>query len=138
MVLTWGLNKMIKYTRVNNSVFAYLGEVTNNQYAYKYWLDDLLRYFIKHSHGTSSWKVVDIVHDVMHECAESGMKFYGEAKCHPDDEYSQAIGQHIASNRLLDKYLSVRSRIARRLAKDVSKTHYKLGKIAKIDRKKDW
>ena len=66
------------------------------------------------------------------------MKFYGMAKCHPDDEYSQAVGQHIAKHRLLDKYLSVRSRIARRLSKDVSKTYYKLGKIAKIDRKKGW
>ena len=81
---------------------------------------------------------MDIVHDVLSECAESGMKFYGEAKCHPDDEYSQALGQHIAKHRLLDKYLIVRSRIARRLAKDVSKTHYQLGKIAKTDRKKGW
>ena len=74
----------------------------------------------------------------MYKCAESGMKFYGEAKCHPDDEYSQALGQHIAKHRLLDKYLSVRARIARRLSKEVSKTHYKLGKIAKINRKKGW
>ena len=138
MVLTWGLNKMIKYTRVNNSVFAYLGEVTNNQYAYKYWLDDLLRYFIKHSPDISSCKVADIVHDVLSKCAESGMKFYGMAKCHPDDEYSQAIGEYIAKHRLLDKYLTVRARIARRLSKDVSKTYYKLGKIAKIDRKRGW
>ena len=78
------------------------------------------------------------MHDVMYECAKSGMKFYGMAKCHPDDEYSQAFGEYIAKHRLLDKYLTVRSRIARRLAKDVSKTHYKLGKIAKIDRKKGW
>ena len=124
--------------RVDNSVFAYLGEVTNNQYAHKYWLDDLLRYFIKHSPDISSCKVADIVHDVLSECAESGMKFYGMAKCHPDDEYSQALGEYIAKHRLLDKYLTVRSRIARRLAKDVSKTYYKLGKIAKIDRKKYW
>lgn len=129
---------MIKYTRVNNSVFAYLGEVTNNQYAYKYWLDDLLSYFIKHSPNISSCIVADIVHDVLSECAESGMKFYGEAKCHPDDEYSQALGEYIAKHRLLDKYLTVRSRIARRLAKDVSKTYYQLGKIAKIDRKRGW
>ena len=81
---------------------------------------------------------MDIVHDIVNECAESGMKFYGEAKCHPDDEYSQAIGQHIAGNRLLDKYLMIRARIARRLAEDVSKTHYQLGKIAKTDRKKCW
>ena len=66
------------------------------------------------------------------------MKFYGEAKCHPDDEYSQALGEYIAKHRLLDKYLTIRSRIASRLVKDVSKTHHKLGKIAKIDRKKDW
>ena len=87
---------------------------------------------IPESHGFSHEEYVK------HECAESGMKFYGEAKCHPDDEYSQAIGQHIAGNRLLDKYLTIRARVARRLAKDVSKTHYRLGKIAKIDRKKDW
>ena len=129
---------MIKYMRVDNSVFAYLGEVTNNQYAYKYWLDDLLRYFIKHSPGTSSWKITDIVHDVTYECAESGMKFYGMAKCHPDDEYSQALGQHIAKHRLLDKYLTVRARIARRLSKEVYKDYYKIGKIALTDRKKDW
>ena len=80
----WGLNKMIKYTRVNNSVFAYFDKT----YAYTYWVDDLLRYFIKHSPDISSCKVADIVHDVLSKCAESGMKFYGMAKCHPDDEYS--------------------------------------------------
>ena len=138
MVLTWGLNKMIKYTRVDNSVFAYFDDGNYNQYAYDYWIGNLSSYFIKHSPGIESWRVTDIVHDVIDECAESGMKFYGMAKCHPDDEYSQAIGQHIAKHRLLDKYLSVRSRIASRLAKDVSKTHYKLGKIAKIDRKRGW
>ena len=134
MVLTWGLNKMIKYTRVNNSVFAYF----DKGYSYTYWVDDLLRYFIKHSPDISSCKVADIVHGVLSECAESGMKFYGMAKCHPDDEYSQALGQHIAKHRLLDKYLSVRARIARRLSKEVYKDYYKIGKIAMTDRKKDW
>ena len=138
MVLIWGLNKMIKYTRVDNSVFAYFDDANYNQYAYDYWIGNLSSYFIKHSPGIESWKVTDIVHDIVNECAESGMKFYGEAKCHPDDEYSQAIGQHIAKHRLLDKYLSVRSRVARRLAEDVSKTYYRLGKIAKTDRKKCW
>ena len=134
MVLIWGLNKMIKYTRVNNSVFAYF----DKGYSYTYWVDDLLRYFIKHSPDISSCKVTDIVHGVLSECAESGMKFYGMAKCHPDDEYSQAIGQHIAKHRLLDKYLSVRARIARRLSKEVCKDYYKIGKIAMTDRKKEW
>ena len=134
MVLIWGLNKMIKYTRVDNSVFAYF----DKGYSYKYWVDDLLRYFTKHSPHISSCKVADIVHGVLSECAESGMKFYGMAKCHPDDEYSQALGQHIAKHRLLDKYLSVRARIARRLSKEVYKDYYKIGKIAMTDRKKCW
>ena len=125
---------MIKYTRVNNSVFAYFDKT----YAYTYWVDDLLRYFNKHSPNISSCIVADIVHDVLSECAESGMKFYGMAKCHPDDEYSQALGEYIAKHRLLDKYLSVRARIARRLSKEVYKDYYKIGKIAMTDRKKDW
>ena len=125
---------MIKYTRVDNSVFAYF----DKGYSYTYWVDDLLRYFTKHSPDISPYKVADIVHDIVNDCAESGMKFYGMAKCHPDDEYSCTLGQHIAKHRLLDKYLSVRARIARRLAKDVSKTHYQLGKIAKTDIKKGW
>ena len=129
---------MIKYTRVDNSVFAYFDDANYNQYAYDYWAGNLLGYFNKHSPDIVSWKVADTVHDIVNECAESGMKFYGEAKCHPDDEYSQAIREHIASNRLLDKYLKVLARIARRLAKDVSKTYYRLGKIAKTDRKKCW
>ena len=138
MVLIWGLNKMIKYTRVDNSVFAYFDDGNYNQYAYDYWAGNLLGYFNKHSPDIVSWKVADIVQDIVNECAESGMKFYGEAKCHPDDEYSQALGQHIAKHRLLDKYLSVRARIARRLSKEVYKDYYKLGKIAMTDRKKDW
>ena len=134
----WGLNKMIKYMRVDNSVFAYFDDDYYNQYAYDYWAGNLLSYFMKHSPGIASWKITDTVHDVMHECAVSGMKFYGEAKCHPDDEYSQALGEYIAKHKLLDKYLSVRSRIARRLSKEVYKAYYKIGKIAMKDRKKDW
>lgn len=125
---------MIKYTRVNNSVFAYF----DKGYSYTYWVDDLLRYFTKHSPDISHYKVADIVYDVLTECAESGMKFYGMAKCHPDDEYSQAVGQHIAKHRLLDKYLTIRARVARRLAKEVYKDYYKIGKIAMTDRKKGW
>ena len=138
MVLTWGLNKMIKYTRVDNSVFAYFDDGNYNQYAYDYWAGNLLGYFNKHSPDIVSWKVADIVHDIVNECAESGMKFYGMAKCHPDDEYSQTLGQHIAKHRLLDKYLTVRSRIASRLSKEVYRDYYKIGKIAMTDRKKDW
>ena len=129
---------MIKYTRVDNSVFAYFDDANYNQYAYDYWIGNLSSYFIKHSPGIASWKITDTVHDIVNECAESGMKFYGEAKCHPEDEYLCTLGEYIAKHRLLDKYLSVRSRVARRLAKEVYKDYYKIGKIAMTDRKKGW
>ena len=55
-----------------------------------------------------------------------------------DDEFSYDVGWHIAKNRLLDKYLWVRARIAKRIRKAVYKDVYKLGKIGKRDRKKGW
>ena len=131
---------MINYVREDNRVYAYFygvttDDISNNYYA---WSHDLLRYFNKNCPGMSYCRIADTVHDVVKECIVSGMKFYGTAKCHPDDEYSQALGQHIAKHRLLDKYLSVRARIARRLSKEVYKDYYKIAKIAKTDRKKGW
>ena len=82
--------------------------------------------------------VSSIVDDVLCECKASGMKFYGEAKCHPDDVYSDDMGKYIAMNRLLDKYLCIRARIANRIRKAVNKDIYKLEKIGKKDRKRGW
>lgn len=45
---------MIKYTRVDNSVFAYFDDANYNRYAYDYWAGNLLSYFMKHSHGIAS------------------------------------------------------------------------------------
>lgn len=30
--------------------------------------------------------------------------YYSKAKCHPDDKYSEQLGEEIARNRLLEKY----------------------------------
>ena len=86
----------------------------------------------------SAYLVSSVVDAVLCECKYSDIKFYGEAKCHPDDGYSEAIGKHIAKNRLLDKYMRVRARIARRIRKAGYKDMYKLEKIGKKDRKKGW
>lgn len=133
---------MIYYVREGNTVYAYYGnldgDITNNQYASKYWYNDLLRYFLKHTPEISREDIGEVILSVISECAESGMKFYGEAKCHPDDVYSEDMGKYIAKNRLLDKYLRVRARIAKRIREAVYIDYYKLGRIGKKDRKKGW
>lgn len=129
---------MITYIKEDNIVQAYFGHLTDNDDAFLHWYHELIEYFNKHCKSVQPFMITNIVDDVLCECKFSGMKFYGEAKCHPDDEYSQALGQHIAKHRLLDKYLSVRARIARRLSKEVYKDYYKIGKIAMTDRKKGW
>ena len=126
---------MISYIKVDNSIQAYFGNFTDNVF---HWHHELSQYFTKHSKNVSAYLVSSIVDDVLCECKVSGMKFYGEAKCHPDDKFSYNIGWHIAKNRLLDKYLTVRARIAKRIRKAVYKDIYKLEKIGKGDRKRGW
>lgn len=106
---------MITYTKKDNSIQAYFGRLTDHDDAFYLWYHELSKYFNKHSKNVSAYLVRDIVDAVSFECKASGMKFYGEAKCHPDDEFSYNIGWHIAMNRLLDRYLRVRTRIAKRI-----------------------
>lgn len=129
---------MISYTNKNSITYAYFGHLTDNEDAFYYWYHGLSRYFTKHSKNVSAYLVSSIVNDVLCECKVSGMKFFGEAKCHPDDAYSEGMGKYIAKNRLLDKYLRVKARIAKRIRVAVYKDYYKLGKIGKKDRKRGW
>lgn len=129
---------MITYIKEDNIVYAYFGQLTDNDDAFFHWYHELSRYFNKHSKNVSAYLVSDIINAVLCECKVSGMKFYGEAKCHPEDKFSYDLGWYIAKNRLLDKYLWVRARIAKRIRKAVYKDCYKLEKIGKKDRKKGW
>ena len=129
---------MISYVKVDNSIQAYFGYLTDNDNAFYNWYHELSKYFNKHYTSVSAFMITNIVDDVLCECKFSGMNFYGEAKCHPDDEFSYDIGWHIAKNRLLDKYLRIRARIAKRIRKAVYKDVYRLGKIGKKGRKKGW
>lgn len=129
---------MITYIKKDNSVQAYFGNFTDNDDTFFHWYYELSKYFTKHSKNVSAYLVSSIVDAVLCECKVSGMKFYGETKCHPDDVYSEAIGKHIAKNRLLDKYLWIRARIAKRIRKAVYKDIYKLEKIGKKDRNRGW
>ena len=127
---------MITYTKKDNSVQAYFGRLTDNDDAFYLWYHELSKYFNKHSKNVSAYLIRDIVDAVSFECKASDMKFYGEAKCHPDDVYSDDMGKYIAMNRLLAKYLRVRARVARRIREAVYRDYYRLGRIGKKDRKK--
>ena len=129
---------MITYIKEDNRVQAYFGYLTDNDDAFYHWYHELSQYFTKHCKNVSAYLVSSIVNDVLCECKVSGMKFYGEAKCHPEDKFSHDFGCYIAKNRLLDKYLWVRARIAKRIRQAVYKDFYRLGKIGKKDRKKGW
>lgn len=129
---------MITYIQKDNSIQAYFGRWADNDDAFYYWYHELSKYFTKHSKNVSAYLVSSVVNDVLCECKVSGMKFYGESKCHPGDKFSYDFGCYIAKNRLLDKYMRVRARIARRIRKAVYKDMYKLEKIGKKDRKKGW
>lgn len=129
---------MITYIKEDNSIQAYFGHLTDNDDAFYYWYHELSKYFNKHYKSVSAFMITNIVDDVLCECKASGMKFYGEAKCHPEDKFSYNLGCHIAKNRLLDKYLWVRARIAKRIRQAVYIDYYELGRIGKKDRKKGW
>lgn len=129
---------MISYIKVDNSIQAYFGRWADNDDSFYCWYREIYKYFTKHCKNVSAYLVSSIVDDVLYECKASGMKFYGESKCHPEDKFSHDFGCYIAKNRLLDKYLWVRARIAKRIRKAVYKDMYKLEKIGKRDRKRDW
>ena len=104
---------MIYYVREGNTVYAYYGnldgDITNNQYASKYWYNDLLRYFLKHTPEISRDDIGEVILSVISECTESGMKFYSEVKCHSEDTFDEDVGKELAKKRLLAKYNRVLS-----------------------------
>lgn len=129
---------MITYIKEDNSIQAYFGQLADNDDTFLYWYHELIEYFNKHCKSVQPFIITNIVDDVLCERKFSGMKFYGESKCHPDDKFSHDFGCYIAKNRLLDKYMRVRARIARRIRKAGYKDMYKLEKIGKRDRKRGW
>lgn len=135
------LSMNICYIQEGNKIYAYYGTfsnvIYNNEYALKHWQKSLLRYFIHLTPELSASIVGCIVRDVMSKCADSGMKFYGEAKFNSDDFFSYRLSHYIAGHRLLDKYLMIQSRIARIIMKEASKAYYTLKKTAKEEYKEE-
>ena len=97
----------IKYIVNNNTVIA---EFSCN------WFDTLVEYYRENTYidYIILYKIVD---DYLIKIENDGLKFYGEAKCSPDDVFDEEIGKHIARTRLINKYNRVVAGINRELVK---------------------
>lgn len=98
---------MIKYFVNNNTVIA---EFSRD------WVDTLVEYYFKSTHINYD-TLRDIVYDYLLKVENDGLKFYGEARCSPDDVFDEDIGKHIARTRLINKYNRVVAGINRLLLK---------------------
>ena len=61
--------------------------------------------------------IYSIVDNIKKNLCMSGMKFYGEAKCNPEDTFNEKIGKRLAKKRLLVKYNRVLSMVDEELLK---------------------
>ena len=98
---------MIKYFVNKNTVIA---EFSRD------WIDTLVEYYINNTHINCA-TLNDIVYYYLLKVENDGLKFYGEAKCSPDDIFDDEIGKQIAKTRLINKYNRVVAGINRILLK---------------------
>ena len=98
---------MIEYTVHNNTVIAEFS---------RGWVGTLVEYYINNTHIDYA-ALNDIVYNYMLKVENDGLKFYGEAKCSPDDVFDEEIGKQIAKTRLINKYNKVMAGINRILLK---------------------
>lgn len=95
-------------------------EVSNNIVIARFessdWASSYMAHYKKHI-NVSPAKLNDIISRVIHNLRKSGMKFYGEAKCSPEDAFNEKTGTRLAKKRLLAKYNRVLSMLDEELLK---------------------
>ena len=80
---------MVEYRSVDNIVTAGFGGSD--------WASSYMKHYKKHTNVASA-NLNDVISSVIHNLRKSGMKFYGEAKCSPEDR------KRLIKKRLLAKY----------------------------------
>lgn len=82
-------------------------EVSNNVVIARFessdWASSYMAHYKKHTNIAPA-KLNSVISKVIHNLRKSGMKFYGVAKCNPEDTFDENIGKEIAKKRLLAKY----------------------------------
>ena len=100
---------MIEYGNVDNIITAGFGSIVN-------WADRYKAHYKKYT-NISSAIILNIVNETIHNLNKSGMKFYGVAKCSPEDTFNEKTGKRLAKKRLLAKYNRVLSMLDEELLK---------------------
>ena len=69
----------------------------------------------------------------------NGLKFYGKAKCNPEDKYNRSFGERLARARAIDKMINYNCRELDRMDNIIHKNYIKeIQKIKKIQDRINW
>ena len=89
---------MIEYSHAGKVTYAWFaGETDNLRYN---WFKSLHREFKRRLPFMEN----AVISGFILKYTPVGKAYFSKAKCHPDDKYSEHIGEEIARNRLLEKY----------------------------------
>ena len=91
---------MIIYKIKDNTVMATFS---------KGWRNSIYKHYKLNFKAYSFVNLLHIIFVKLEYLNDSGMKFYGEAKCHPEDTFDEDVGKELAKKRLLAKYNRVLS-----------------------------
>ena len=81
------------------------------------WRNSVYRFYKPNIKAYSSENLLHTVYVKLDYLNASGMKFYGEAKCSPEDVFNEKTGKRLAKKRLLVKYNRVLSMLDEELLK---------------------
>lgn len=111
---------MIVYEHVDNTTIATFATCADSKQTDRQkWYEDYCDYF------NAKLPLVDtrIIRQSVYDTIKNINNFNGIAKCSPEDKYSYKIGEYIAKERLLNKYIKYREVIACKIKKEIWKDY---------------
>ena len=106
----------IKYKREGNTIYAFFNSHPADGNEYKWYCTLMGHFQSKYPYLDSEFISEHIV-----KYLSEDKKYYGTAKCHPDDIFNEYRGEQLARHRLIMKYLSDVNRISFDIRKHIRK-----------------
>ena len=107
----------IKYKREGNTVYAFFSTRTSYSDHEYNWYWKLVEHFQRRFPSIRS----EVIYKYVTKCLSDDKKYYGTAKCHPDDIFNEYRGEQLARHRLIMKYLRDVNRISFDIRSHISK-----------------
>ena len=107
----------IKYKREGNTMYAFFSTRTSySDYEYNwYWK------LVEHFKNIFPHIRSELIGKHIVKYLSDDKKYYGTAKCHPDDTFNEYRGEQLARHRLIMKYLRDVNRISFDIRKHIRK-----------------